>query len=175
MKQPLKILLMSFVVIICFSMAIFWFIIRPKKIAVNRKETEYSELRNNLSEVSKRIKNEKYFKENFSKIESDLQEFNLILPRQEAITKLIRELPGMAERNGVKVNGVKYQPFVKDEGYNRLSFSLPVEGKYSNIRRFIYEIETMRKIIWIERLAIRASYPTREELSIQLTMSTYFI
>lgn len=175
MKLPLKILSISFIVVVGFNIIIFWYVIRPKKAAVNQKEAEHLELRKNLFEVRKRIKNEKYIKENLSKIKSDLEKFDLILPRHEEITRLIRELPVMAKKTGVKVSGVKYQPFVKDEGYNRLYFSLPVEGGYSNIRRFIYEIETMRKIIWIERLAIRTSYSMRKELSIQLTMSTYFL
>ncbi|MDD5772851.1 MAG: type 4a pilus biogenesis protein PilO [bacterium] len=175
MKQPLKILLISFVVIVFANITVFWFVIRPEKIAIKQKEADYFVLRENLLEVRQRIKNEKYIKESISNIKSDLDKFDLILPRHEEITRLIQELPNIAEKTGVKVSGVKYQPFVKDEGYNRLSFSLPVEGKYSNIRKFIYELETMRKIIWIERLAIRTSYSVREELTIQLTMSTYFL
>lgn len=172
--NPIKIPLISFVVIVCFNVAVFWFIAHPKKMAIGQKEAEYSRIRNDLFEARERIKNEECFKENFNKIENDLQGFDLMLPRHQEITGLIRELPKMAKKTGVKVSGVKYQPFVKEEGYNRLSFSLPVEGRYSNIRRFIYEIETMRKIIWIERLAIKSSSSTSEELSIQLTMATYF-
>ncbi|MEW6089105.1 MAG: type 4a pilus biogenesis protein PilO [bacterium] len=174
LRQPLKVLVIGFITAIGLNIVFYWFVIRQKKTVVNHKESEYFELRDNLFGARKRIKNEKYFKDNFSKTESDLQKFDLILPRYEEITRLIRELPNIAEKTGVKVSGVKYQ-LIKDEGYNRLSFSLPVEGSYSEIRRFIYEIETMRKVIWIERLAIKTSYSMREELSIQLTMSTYFL
>lgn len=173
--NPIKIPLISFVVVVSFNTAIFWFIVQPRKMAVGQKEVEYSKTRNDLFEARKRIRNGEYFKESLGKIEGDLQGFDLMLPRHQEITGLIRELPKMAKKTGVKVSGVKYQPFVKEEGYNRLSFSLPVGGKYSNIRRFIYEMETMRKIIWIERLAIRSSSSTSEELSIQLTMETYFL
>lgn len=175
MQKPLKILLISSIVIVLVNISVFWFAVRPKKIAIKQKEADYLALRGDLFEVRKMLKNEKYIKENINNIKNGLKKFDLILPRHEEITRLIQELPAIAEKNGVKVSGVKYQPFVKDEDYNRLSFSLPVEGQYSNIRRFIYEIETMRKIIWIERLAIRTSYSMRDELSIQLTMSTYFL
>lgn len=175
MKLPLKIIFISFIVAAGFNIILFWYVIKPKKIAIKQKEADYLMLRDNLFEVRQRIKNEKYIKEKFSNIKNGLEKFDLVLPRHEEITRLIQELPVMAEKTGVKVSGVKYQPFIKDEGYNRLSFSMPVEGKYSNIRRFIYEIETMRKIIWIERLTIRTLYSTRDELSIQLTMSTYFL
>ena len=165
----------SFVVLACISITVFWFVIQPKKIAIKKKETDYVALRNDLSGIRKRIKNEKYIIENISSVKSGLDRFDSILPRHKEITRLIQELSKIAEKTGVKVSGVRYQPFVKDESYNRLSFSMPVEGKYSSIRRFIYEIETMRKIIWIEQLVIRTSYSIREELSIQLTMSTYFL
>jgi len=51
-----------------------------------------------------------------------------------------------------------------------LSFSFPVEGKYPDIKRFIYEVETSDQLIGIQDVSLESDQGT---VKLQMKLMTY--
>ncbi|MEK6645877.1 MAG: type 4a pilus biogenesis protein PilO [Candidatus Firestonebacteria bacterium] len=113
-------------------------------------------------EMSKHIKN--------------IMGFYSIIPKEKEMIRLVSELPNLAKNSNLKISSIKYQPFKKEEqsSFKKLSFSIPVEGNYNNIRKFVYKIENLRKLIKIESISLKKEKEGSDIIGVELYVSTYF-
>ena len=105
-----------------------------------------------------------------------LKIFNDSLPEEKEISQLAGRLTKLGSRLNLSIPGVHYDPIKNDaNGYKNMVFTLSVSGEYKNIRRFIYEIETMDKLMYIESLTLRKTSQDKDNMTIDLQVSTFFI
>jgi hypothetical protein len=68
---------------------------------------------------------------------------------------------------------VDYKPSeIKDAGLTKVTVSMAVDGSYAKIRRYLYELEAMRRYLVIERMQLRDPKGT-SELQVQLQLALY--
>jgi len=88
------------------------------------------------------------------------------IPAQKDMPLLVKELVQMARRQNLVVSSVKYDIPKRASGeLTLLSFSFPAEGKYGNIKRFIYDVETSARLVGIQELKMDA-----DKVSVKLDM-----
>ena len=76
-------------------------------------------------------------------------------PEREALAGVTGELTRIAERLGLKLPAVTYQPEpLKEARLLRVRLTLGVEGRYEQLRRFLYELEKRRQYLVVERLGL---------------------
>jgi Tfp pilus assembly protein PilO len=93
------------------------------------------------------------------------------VPTQKDMPLLVKELVQTARGLGLRVSSVKYDiPKHGGEGIAAFSFSLPVTGRYPDLKRFVYELETSRHLIGIEELELKADH---ESVALALKLITY--
>jgi Tfp pilus assembly protein PilO len=88
-----------------------------------------------------------------------------LLPTLEAIEDLARS-PGL--RPGARA--VRRQE-VKDAPIERVAVTLPLEGSYAQLVRFLGEVERSPRFLTVDRVAMRAQ--DRGETSLQVELSAY--
>ncbi|MFH1824450.1 MAG: type 4a pilus biogenesis protein PilO [Candidatus Firestonebacteria bacterium] len=104
-----------------------------------------------------------------------IKNFKDSLPEEKDILNLISQITKLGNNLNLIVPGIHYLPLkTSNYGYKNLVFALTVTGEYKNIRQFIYNIETIRKLIYIESLTLRKSTLEKDILTIELQVSTYF-
>ncbi len=91
------------------------------------------------------------------------------MPTQKDMPLLIKELEQAARKLGLRVGPVNYDISRKGaEGMTMLTFSFPVNGRYADLKRFVYEVETSPRLVGIESLEIRADQKGTPALALKL-------
>lgn len=103
----------------------------------------------------------------------EVEEFTQGYPRQADLVGLLGRLTTLARSLLLDVPSVDYRPTpLKEAGLTKVTVLMGVEGPYSKIRRYLYELETMRRQLAIERLSLRDPKGT-SELQVQLQLAVY--
>ena len=114
--------------------------------------------------------------------QTDLTTFRRALPRVDKFTAFVGELFREAHRAGLRIDQIVYDPKeVKGVGVLRYTLEFSVAGSYSQVRRFIYALESSPRLVAIESVALseaksraKAKKPGRAEVSLRLRLATYF-
>jgi Tfp pilus assembly protein PilO len=93
------------------------------------------------------------------------------IPAQKDMPLLVKELEQMAKRLNLSVAAINYDMPQRESGeLAMLSFSFPVEGRYPDIKRFIYEVETSGRVIGIQDVKLDSD---KGRVKLQLKLMTY--
>ena len=103
----------------------------------------------------------------------EVEEFSQGFPRRAELVALMGRLTKLARSHALQVPDVDYRPTqAKEAGLTKVTVQLGVEGPYETIRRYLYELEGMRRFLVIERLALRDLKGTAT-LQVQLQLAMY--
>jgi Tfp pilus assembly protein PilO len=93
------------------------------------------------------------------------------IPVQKDMPLLVKDLEQMAKRLNLAVAAINYDIPRRESGeLAMLSFSFPVEGRYPDIKRFIYEVETSGRLIGIQNVSLESD---QGKVKLQMKLMTY--
>ena len=93
------------------------------------------------------------------------------IPAQKDMPLLVKELEQMAKRLNLTVAAINYDIPRRESGeLAMLSFSFPVEGRYPDIKRFIYEVETSGRVIGIQDVKLDSD---KGRVKLEMKLMTY--
>jgi Tfp pilus assembly protein PilO len=103
----------------------------------------------------------------------EVEEFAQGFPPRADLVGLIGGLTKLGRSVAVNIPTVDYTPSeVKEVGLTKVTISMAVEGTYGKIRRYLYELEAMRRHLVIERMTLTDPRGT-SELQVRLQLSVY--
>lgn len=106
----------------------------------------------------------------------DLQSFREAIPNKESFSELIGDISVLANRAGLEIDQITYDPEEKPE--ERLlvySLSFTVSGSYRQLKKFIHSLEHSPRLIVIQELSLSGSSEKQQEsVRMQIRLSTYF-
>ena len=103
----------------------------------------------------------------------EAEEFSQGFPPRTDLVNLMGRLTKLASSLALKVPGTDYQPSeIKGVGLTKVTVQMGVEGAYNNIRRFVYELEGMRRFLVVERLTLR-DLKAASALQVQVQLAMY--
>ncbi len=103
----------------------------------------------------------------------EAEEFSQGFPRRTDLVGLMGRLTKLANSLALKVPDTDYQPSeMKGVGLTKVTVQMGVEGPYEKIRRFVYELEGMRRFLVIERLSLR-DLKAASALQVQVQLAMY--
>lgn len=103
----------------------------------------------------------------------EVHDFAQGYPRRADLVGLIGRITKLARSLAVEVPTVDYRPSdVKEADLTKVTILMGVEGTYGKIRRFLYDLEGMRRFLVIERVSLRDLKGT-SELQMQLQLAAY--
>ncbi len=103
----------------------------------------------------------------------EIEDFARGYPRRADLVALIGKLTRLARSLDVKAPAVAYSPSeVKEAGLTRVNLVMAVDGTYGKIRRYLYELEAMRRHLVIERVSLKDPKGT-SDLQVQLQLAVY--
>ncbi len=103
----------------------------------------------------------------------EVEEFAQGYPSRAELVGVIGRLTRLARSLAVDVPAVDYKPSeIKEAGLTKVTVVLAVEGTYGKIRRYLYELEGMRRYLVVERVSLRDPKGT-SELQMQLQLGLY--
>ncbi|RPI11318.1 MAG: hypothetical protein EHM71_01205 [Zetaproteobacteria bacterium] len=103
----------------------------------------------------------------------EAEEFWQGFPRRADLVSLTGRLTKLAGSLALHVPDTDYRPSeIKEAALTKVTVQMGVEGSYEKIRRFLYELEGMRRFLVIERLSLRDLKGTAN-LQVQLQLAMY--
>lgn len=103
----------------------------------------------------------------------EAEEFSQGFPRRTDLVGLMGRLTKLANSLALKVPDTGYLPSeIKGTGLTKVTVQMGVEGPYEKIRRFVYELEGMRRFLVIERLSLR-DLKAASALQVQVQLAMY--
>ncbi|MHB8844293.1 MAG: type 4a pilus biogenesis protein PilO [Nitrospirota bacterium] len=93
------------------------------------------------------------------------------IPTQKDVPLLIKELMQTARRLHLAVDAVSSDiPTPGASGLTMLTFTFPASGAYADVKRFIYEVETSKRLVGIQDLKLSSE---KGRVKLQLKLVTY--
>lgn len=93
------------------------------------------------------------------------------IPSQQDVPIVIRDIVQTAKRMNLAVGAVNSDiPAPGSDGMALLSFSVPVTGSYSDIKRFIHGMETTDRLLGIQGLSLKSE---KGRVNMNLKLVTY--
>lgn len=109
----------------------------------------------------------------FAETKADIEKFKSMLPRKTEMTKIIREIDGLAKGASLSIHDISYESGKGEkDGISQASFSFPVEGKYGDIKNFIYRLESSKRLITIDDLSLEKA-SGKEDIRLKIKLTVY--
>jgi Tfp pilus assembly protein PilO len=148
---------------------VFVFLVLPPRVQHSEEEQHLLDLQRRTRTLQREGESGEVLLTAFREVEEYVQGF----PRRADLRGLVGQLAKLARSVAVDVPTVDYKPSeVKDAGLTKVTVSMTVEGNYDKIRRYLYELEAMRRYLVIERVQLRDPKGT-SELQVQLQLAVY--
>ena len=145
-KNNLRTALMVFAVLFCVNLVLYFSLVAPFRARLRTGENRYEELRKRYAEAVL-----------FKKQKSSFAGIMAGVPSQKDMPLLVKDLVQTARQLKLGVASVKYDIPKRSGGeLAMLAFSFPAEGRYPEIKRFVYDVETADRLVGIQNLKLEA-------------------
>ena len=150
------------------NVLVLLFVLRPAWEAGRAQEGRILELQRRIRTVQREGQSSESILAAFRQVEAFAEGY----PRRAELVPLIGRLTAVARQHGLEIPAVDYRPSeVKEAGLTKVTLVLGVEGSYAKIRRFLYELEGLRRHLVIERVTLRDPKGTAElQVNLQLAL-----
>jgi Tfp pilus assembly protein PilO len=134
-----------------------------------RQETQALDLERRMRTLQREGRSSEHFLAAFREVE----EFGKSYPSRTELVGLLGRMTKLARSFSLDIPQVDYRPSeLKDAGLVKVTVQMGVEGTYSKIRRFLYELGDMRQQMVIERVTLRDPRGT-SNIQVQLQLALY--
>jgi Tfp pilus assembly protein PilO len=156
----------------------FLFLVLPQKQNISRLQTDYAYQRSRMAEQKRGITVLSRRLEALQKAKRDLEVIytQVLAQKKIGVTAIRQELQDLAGSLTVQRGGVDYNYIVLPEyGLRHFALSVPVEGAYRDIRRFINDIERSQYFLILDRvdLSTERKRDAGENVRLNFQISTY--
>lgn len=142
------------------DLLLYAFFVLPSASGLRSWENRYASLRKRHTEAVL-----------FKKQKQELSGIKAIIPTQNDMPLLIKELGQKARQLNLHILSINYDmPKRSGEDVAMLSFTFPVEGRYPDIKRFLYEVETSGRLVAIQNLDLEEE---KGRVKVQMKLMTY--
>lgn len=106
----------------------------------------------------------------------EVEGFKKKLVDSKGLTLVLNDVFKAARRNGLTITSADYNPVtIKATDISRYFFSFPVEGRYRQVKKFIYDIENSKHMLVVESITMSSSKKARGRIGVDIELSAYFI
>lgn len=112
----------------------------------------------------------------YAQIKEDVEVFKKRLPGEKKLTRVIGDILSAAKKNGLVIHAGDYGAETSREtGISKYTITFPVEGRYPQIKKFIYDVETLRYSLAIEDMALTSSKALDGSIGLKIRVAVYFL
>ncbi|MEW5977021.1 MAG: type 4a pilus biogenesis protein PilO [Acidobacteriota bacterium] len=155
----------------------YWFWVRPEIEAGTQEREEVKAVR---LELHKRLTLVTTLKQLEARLEDSRKTYaeftrDYIFPYGQAASELLRELEGICTEAGLSRNQASYRASSESQfGMQQINITLPIEGSYPNVRKFLNTLENSERFIIIDSVALESEREGSGLIRLDLQLSTLF-
>ena len=105
-----------------------------------------------------------------------IKEFKETLPSEQGLTKVLSDINKKAKKNGLGFKAGSYSPsVVPNSNINKYSISFTVSGEYGKVKRFLYDLETLKHLLVVEDVTLSKGSVMQVGTALTISVSTYYL
>lgn len=165
---------------IAVNVALWAFLVRPKAQAYQAMAAGGGKQLEALEERRATIEQLEGYVDALEKAQNDMKTLrqDVLSTRALRMVDVNAEITGLSDRFNIPVEQVNYgTEILEREELDRYDISLPLEGSYSDLRRFLQAVESSEKFLIVEKVALRQSSDPAargKKLQLNIDLATYF-
>ena len=136
---------------------------------INRSTSDLEVLRKKVTEGKIAEGRLPQFREEFARLDTELQRLLRILPTAKQTDELIKKIKSLTERGNFRLVTFQPQAFVKKDFYSEWPISVQLEASYHELALFFDRLSRFSRIINIDTLSISADTRPRSAYTINTT------
>jgi len=156
----------------------FWlFVTRPQVRESERLSVGTDPQQRALLERRVVVEKQEQFLAALERVETDLTRLrdDVLATRETRMIGVQLEVAELCERFGIDWSSVRIDnEILVDEELDRLVMSVPLEGGYANLRRFLQAVEVSDEFLVVEHVALAESNDGGVMLQLNVSLATYF-
>ena len=166
-------------ILVFLNILVFFFLVLPQNQKISDLQSDYSRQRSRIAAQQNEMKVLSRRLEALQKAKKDLEViYNQVLTQKKVgVTAIRQELEDLAGSLTVERGGVNYDyRLLPEYGLRHFTLSVPVEGAYRDIRRFINDIERSEYFLILDRVDLSAEQEEgqgSDSLLLNFQLSTY--
>jgi len=176
-RQQGRPVLLVFLALVVVNIAAGLVLVRPKLNELTTLREEYEPRRQELLDFRKVVEGRESYLATLNQTEADLHRLRteVLSTKERRLVVAQLEVADIAEQFGVNVDEVSYEnDTLYDEGLEYLGWRVPLEGGYTNLRKFIEAVEESPKFLVIESVSLDQAKDGGSLLQLNIKLATYF-
>jgi len=176
-RQASRELLVGFGGLLLLNLGFYGIFVRPRvdeyAALTTASEPRIAELERREAAVQVR----EGFLQGLEQAEDDLEHLrhDVLQTRDQRIVVVQEEVEELAQQFNLQSTQITYtNEILKNERIERYGTTLPLQGGYANLRKFIQALEKSEKFLVIERVALGEGQEGGVMLQLNITLATYF-
>jgi Tfp pilus assembly protein PilO len=162
--------------VIAVNLVLLILLVLPQNEKISQLQTNFSQQRNSIREQQKENQDLQQRFAALQKAEQDLKVIykEVLSDKKVGVPEIRQELEDVAGSLSVNRADVDYQyDLLPEYGLRHFTLSVPVEGAYSDIRRFINAIERSPHFLILDRVNLSSDSKPGDNLRLSFQLSTY--
>jgi Tfp pilus assembly protein PilO len=135
-----------------------------------RKENEVVSMK--LNELNSAETSLKQLQTDLSAAEAELIKLNERIPESARIGDFLRHLDYLMEKRKMVLVSLKLPPTVEEKSYTKIPIRLVFKGLFGNLYEFLYDLETMNRMLVAENVVIKKSRE-QENCDVELSANLF--
>jgi Tfp pilus assembly protein PilO len=176
-EKPRRLVYGLLLALIAANLPLYLVFVRPEGEAVSIEARRIEQASLELREKKSSINTVKEIEEKLAESRKARKEFEAryLFSGSKVSSELLNELDQICAQAGLLRNRVAFSYGAESEfGYQRLSLTLPVEGTYPNIRKFLNVLESRSKLIIVDSMVLQSEKEGTGLIQMDMNLSTYF-
>lgn len=130
----------------------FYYIPSQEKIKILTEDIKKLELE--IAKLESFVKRERELQIQLKERKNFLEEIKLILPTEQEIPKLLKDVSLMAKKNGLEILTFTPRGEEKRDYYNLIPFHINLKGNFFDILKFLNEVEKHKRLIKLNTIEL---------------------
>lgn len=150
---------------------------RPKVLEYESLSVGTEPQRRALEERRREVEAQERFLEALRAAVTDLGTLreNVLATREARLVRVQLEIKALADRFNIDMESIHFDSeILGEEGLDRLVMTMPLEGGYANLRKFLQAVETSTEFLVVEGVALAEGSAGTGTLELSITLATYF-
>lgn len=176
-RQMSRELLVVFAVLLALNGAFYLFLLRPRLAEYHTLSEENKDGTDALDRREEQVRKREAYVQGLEQAKTDLERLrnDVLSTRDQRMIEVQQELADLAQQFNIDMEEVTYaNEILEDEGIERFAMTVPLEGGYANLRKFLHAVENSEEFLVIERVALAEGDEGGVVLSLTITLATYF-
>lgn len=152
-----------------------WRVYIPRTEEIDRLSKDIAGLKQKIQQAKIRVKNLEKFKAEEVKVDAQLKEALLLLPRKKEIPTLLKTITDLGIESNLEFNLFSPQKEISKDFYFEIPVSIRVTGKYFDVAVFFDKVGRMKRIVNIFDVSMKPKEALSTVLNTTCTATTYRI